>query len=137
MSRIANEQVNHSSTRWPNLADVVQRIEAEYREMPGLSVTEAQARRLWGLDEATCRRALDTLLRRGILRRTRRESYVRAENIHRAFDLADARWRAAPAPLIDVVLIVKVRGQLKKSRIMSGWWRDAAHRAPTRAGRSS
>ena len=80
MSRIANEQVNHSSTRWANLVTVVHQIEAEYREMPGLSVTEAQARRLWGLDEATCRRALNTLLRRGILRRTRRQSYVRTES---------------------------------------------------------
>ena len=80
MSRIANEQVDHSSTLWPNLLTVVQRIEAEYREMPGLSVTEAQARRLWGIDEATCRRALGTLLRRGILRRTRRQSWVRTES---------------------------------------------------------
>lgn len=80
MSRIANEQVKHFSTRWLDLATVVQRIEAEYREMPGLSVTDAQARRLWGLDEETCRRALGTLLRRGILRRTRRQSYVRTES---------------------------------------------------------
>ena len=90
MSRIANEQVNHT-TRWANLVTVVQQIEAEYREMPGLSVTEAQARRLWGLDEATCRRALNSLLRRGILRRTRRQSYVRTESgsPSNATDVAD------------------------------------------------
>ena len=80
MSRIANEQFESLRQRaLPNIVDVVQQIEAEYREMPGLSVTEAQAQRLWALDETTCRRALDTLVHRGVLRRTRRESYVRAE----------------------------------------------------------
>ena len=35
----------------PNgLSPVVRRIESEYAEMPGLSVTEMQARRLWDLD---------------------------------------------------------------------------------------
>ena len=31
MSRIANEQLNHSPTRPPNIVDVVHQIEAEYR----------------------------------------------------------------------------------------------------------
>ena len=86
MSRIANEQFHHSPspTRPPNIADVMQQIEAEYREMPGLSVTEAQAQRLWALDRTTCRRALDALVHRGVLRRTRRESYVRAGILSRA-----------------------------------------------------
>ena len=61
------------------IADALRQIEAEYREMPGLSVTEAQAQRLWGLDKPTCRRALDALVERGVLRRTWREAYVRAE----------------------------------------------------------
>jgi hypothetical protein len=37
------------------------RILAEYNEQPGLSLTRAQAQRLWGLDERTCTRLLDTL----------------------------------------------------------------------------
>ena len=57
----------------------MQQIETEYQEMPGLSVAEAQAQRPWALDKARRRRALDTLVHRGILRRTQRESYVRAE----------------------------------------------------------
>lgn len=83
MSPMANEQVHYCSTRSPNIVDVVQQIEAEYREMPGLSITEAQAQRLWALDETTCRRALDTLVHRGVVRCTRRESYVRAETFSR------------------------------------------------------
>jgi len=77
MSRIANEQFCHSPRRVPSVADALKQIEAEYREMPGLSVTEAQAQRLWGLDNPTCRRALDALVERGVLRRTQREAYVR------------------------------------------------------------
>ena len=79
MSRIAHEKVNHSPTRVPSIEDVLQQIEAEYRQMPGLSITETQAQRLWALDNMTCRRALDTLVQRGILRRTRCDEYVRAE----------------------------------------------------------
>ena len=37
------------------------RILAEYNEQPGLSLTRAQAQRLWGLDERMCTRLLDTL----------------------------------------------------------------------------
>ena len=66
-----------------SIADALRQIEAEYREMPGLSVTEAQAQRLWGLDNTTCKRALDTLVHRGVLRRNRREAYVRAETFSR------------------------------------------------------
>ena len=83
MSRIAHEKYDHSPTRVPSIEDVLQQIEVEYLEMPGLSITEAQAQRLWALDNTTCRRVLDTLVQRGILRRTRREEYVRAEMFSR------------------------------------------------------
>ena len=79
MSRIAHEKFDHSPTRALSIEDVLQQIEAEYQEMPGLTITEAQALRLWALDNTTCRLALDTLVQRGILRRTRQEEYVRAE----------------------------------------------------------
>jgi len=51
---------------------------AEYMEMPGLSVTLHQAQRSWGVGERTCRRVLDALIARGILRRTAKGRYVRA-----------------------------------------------------------
>jgi hypothetical protein len=37
---------------------LVERIEGEYNEMPGLKLTEAQAQRLWDLDADTCRTIL-------------------------------------------------------------------------------
>jgi DNA-binding response OmpR family regulator len=45
----------------------LQRAKADYHDMPGLSLTEAQARRLWGMDDLTCRRVLDALVADGYL----------------------------------------------------------------------
>ncbi len=59
------------------LHELLQRIESEYREMPGLSVTARQAERLWGLDTTTCAFVLMTLIQRGILKRTPSGTYVR------------------------------------------------------------
>ena len=64
----------HGSEVTQQLARVVR---AEYAEMPGLSVTLAQAQRLWGVDERTCRRVFDGLVARGVLRRTAKGCYVR------------------------------------------------------------
>ena len=36
------------------IEDVLQRIQGEFSEMPGLRLTPPQAQRLWGLDRATC-----------------------------------------------------------------------------------
>jgi hypothetical protein len=46
--------------------------------MPGLKLTEPQARRLWNLDGHTCSRVLTTLLEQRFLRRTATGTYVRA-----------------------------------------------------------
>lgn len=55
------------------------RIRAEYREMPGMSLTAAQASRLWGLDQARCHLLLDALVASGYLRRTAQGAYALAE----------------------------------------------------------
>lgn len=60
------------------ISPVVRRIESEYHEMPGLKLTEAQARRLWGLDGNTCHVVLETLMQQRFLRRTVTGMYVRA-----------------------------------------------------------
>jgi hypothetical protein len=49
-------------------ADLLRRIEAEFREMPGLNLTLSQAARLFSLDLLECERALQTLVHRGRLR---------------------------------------------------------------------
>ena len=58
------------------LTDVTRRISGEYKEMPGLRLTPAQARRLWNLDRDRCDAALDLLVNAGVLRRTGDGSYV-------------------------------------------------------------
>ena len=46
------------------------RIRAEYREVPALRLTIAQAARFWGIDVARCADALDQLCAVGFLMRT-------------------------------------------------------------------
>ncbi len=58
---------------WTNL------IRAEYREMPGMCLTAAQASRLWGLDQSRCHTLLDALVVGGYLRRTGQGAYVLAD----------------------------------------------------------
>ncbi len=60
------------------LHELLQRIESEYREMPGLCVTTRQAERLWGLDTLTCAFVLRTLIDRGVLKRAANGNHVRA-----------------------------------------------------------
>ena len=56
---------------------LVQRIRAEFLEMPGLSVTFWQAMRLWDLDERVCRAVLDALVQGGFLTETRHGAFRR------------------------------------------------------------
>ena len=66
-------------------ADVLRRICADYAEMPGLRVTQAQAQRLWALDADTCMRALNVLIEAGFLRRTATSEYARLTEGRAAF----------------------------------------------------
>jgi hypothetical protein len=52
------------------LMEWLTRIEAEYREMPGLRLTERQMQRLWNLDARTCADLVAALVARGVLRET-------------------------------------------------------------------
>jgi hypothetical protein len=57
-------------------ADWFDRIQAEYREMPGLNLTRAQMQRLWGLDADICQELIDSLVAAQVLRRTVDGHYV-------------------------------------------------------------
>ena len=61
------------------MATLLRRIQSEYQEMPGLKLTEAQARRLWDIDGRTCRLVLTTLLEQRFLKRTSGGTYVRGD----------------------------------------------------------
>ena len=60
--------------------DVLQRVQGEYIEMPGLRLTIAQAQRLWGLDRAVCDSLLGALVEAKFLFRTRDGAFVRADH---------------------------------------------------------
>ncbi|HKE83107.1 MAG TPA: hypothetical protein VKB50_05105 [Vicinamibacterales bacterium] len=51
-------------------AALVERFRAEFRDMPGLWVTCAEARRLFGVPEDICQRVLDQLVAERLLIRT-------------------------------------------------------------------
>jgi hypothetical protein len=61
------EQVRHTLVR----------IEREYLELPGLSLTEPQVRRLWGLPPELCAAALGELVRHNFLVETPRGTFLR------------------------------------------------------------
>jgi hypothetical protein len=60
-----------------SLNSLVDRIRAEYIEQPGLRLTEAQACRLWRLDEPTTRVALRELTVAAFLQRSEDGRYAR------------------------------------------------------------
>jgi hypothetical protein len=57
---------------------IVERIRGEFREMPGLTLTAAQACRLWSLDMATCTEAFTRLIDAGYLWQKADGTYGRA-----------------------------------------------------------
>lgn len=59
--------------------EVLRRVQGEFLEMPGLRLTEAQARRLWGLDAASCGALLGALVDAKFLFRTRDGAFMRVE----------------------------------------------------------
>lgn len=61
------------------IEDVLQRIQGEYTEMPGLRLTPAQAQRLWGLDHKVCEQLLDVLVKADFLSQTRDGSFIKTD----------------------------------------------------------
>ena len=56
---------------------VVDRVRAEFVEMPGLELTFPQAARLWNLGADDCRHVLDSLADAGFLKWTARHTVIR------------------------------------------------------------
>jgi len=58
---------------------IARRVRAEFAEMPGLRLTPAQARRLWGVDLDMCHAVIDALVASDFLRWTTAGAVTRAE----------------------------------------------------------
>lgn len=74
----AHSAFESPTPEFPVSAALLQRIRAEYSEMPGLQLTAAQAQRLWGLDYQTSRAALAALVAGAFLARTQRGLFIMA-----------------------------------------------------------
>jgi hypothetical protein len=59
---------------------LLQRVQSEFLEMPGLRLTPAQAGRLLGLDPQACQRVITALVNAAFLRWTPDGRIVRAES---------------------------------------------------------
>jgi hypothetical protein len=66
-------------------------------EMPGLRLTEPQARRLLGMDEASCAALLEALVDAKFLFRTRSGAFMRFEHAKPVNALAGMRHKIAAA----------------------------------------
>jgi hypothetical protein len=65
--------------RAPHHDDIIRRVRGEFLEMPGLRLTEPQARRLWALEPSLCSDVLTELVDSGFLLRTRDGAFVRVD----------------------------------------------------------
>ena len=62
------------------IEDVLQRVQGEFSEMPGLCLTAAQAQRLWGLDREFCDELLRALVDARFLVQRRDGSFIRVDD---------------------------------------------------------
>jgi len=60
---------------------ITERVRGEFREMPGLSLTLAQAGRLWSLDLGTCSEVLSQLVECGFLSQRADGAFCRASDL--------------------------------------------------------
>ena len=60
--------------------EVLQRIQGEFVEMPGLRLTPAQAQRLWSLERDVCDALLGALVDAKFLAQTRDGAFIRVDS---------------------------------------------------------
>ena len=82
---------------------ILQRIRAEFLEMPGLSLSPEQVQRLYGMDSTLCASVLGALVESGFLSRRSDGAYARDRNP----DVS--RARQAKATLEPNVLAIPAR----------------------------
>jgi hypothetical protein len=88
---------------------ILQRIRAEYLEMPGLSLSSEQVQRLCGVNSAICTSVLETLVESGFLSRRSDGGYARTRN-------ADvSRARQAKATLEPSAVAIPARSRRRAS----------------------
>ena len=85
------------------IQEIVQRVRAEYLEMPGLSLRHEQVQRLCGLPPTVCQAVLDSLVSAKFLCLTSGGRYVRLTDgeISRSRAAQDATLGNAGTPFVN------------------------------------
>lgn len=81
MLQITGPMSSGLTVRPDTRALITERVRGEFREMPGLTLTLAQAGRLWSLDSATCSDILNHLVDAGFLCRRADGAFCRASDL--------------------------------------------------------
>jgi hypothetical protein len=76
----SEEKATMTPERTGTTDEVLRRVQGEFLEMPGLRLTEPQARRLWGLDAASCDALLGALIDAKFLFKTRDGAFMRVDH---------------------------------------------------------
>jgi hypothetical protein len=103
------EGQTESTMNKPVAPQIIQRIRAEYLEMPGLSLSAAQVQRLCGVDSALCESVLEALVESGFLAR-------RSDGVYGRYRSGDvSHTRQAKATLQPSVLAIAARDRRRAS----------------------
>jgi hypothetical protein len=75
-----HERAAASELGCQRIDDLAWRIDAEFREMPGMRLTFAQVKRLWNLSNDQCSRVLDFLTSTGFLAQDEEQRFYRSSS---------------------------------------------------------
>ena len=70
------EDTDMTAMQQQRMSDLCELMSAEYIELPGLSLTKPQMRRLWGLEAVVCDALVDALVAARVLWKTPTGTYV-------------------------------------------------------------
>ncbi|HOC16831.1 MAG TPA: hypothetical protein PKK95_01110 [Vicinamibacterales bacterium] len=76
------EQVTGMGSSALRIRETLERIQGEFRELPGLRLTLAQAQRLWRLDKNVCDALLAALVDARFLARTADGAFIRGTAVN-------------------------------------------------------
>jgi hypothetical protein len=82
MLQLAPSTMSEFPLQPDSAAVITERVRGEFREMPGLTLTLAQAGRLWSLDAPTCSAVLTQLVETGFLRWRSDGAFCRATDLN-------------------------------------------------------
>ena len=90
---MAEDRQRTSTSGEPTVQSGLERIRAEYQEMPGLRLTSAQVSRLCGVERSSCEQLLEALVDTRYLERSTDGRYARPAETRGSAGPAFEEWR--------------------------------------------